>query len=83
MPKQLIEFPGRPRVTVGPEGRVVYEEITPARLDAVIRELRTWIYTQDRTLSAEARHRLFARQVAAAAVQALLAEEPPLTPPAR
>lgn len=75
MSRKLIEFPGRPRVKVG---AVLHEEIAPARLDAVIRDLRAWIYSHGRagpdgrTLTAEQRHRLYARSVAAAAVNALL-----------
>lgn len=77
MPKRLIDFPSRPRVTVG---RKVYDEVTPARLDFLIMEIRAWVYTQDRTLTAEQRHSLFARLVAAAAVNALLDDD--ATPPA-
>ncbi len=69
--RKLIDFPSRPRVKVG---AVIHEEIAPARLDAVIHDLRCWIYSLDRELTAEERHRLYARSVAAAAVNALLEE---------
>ncbi len=66
--RRIVPWPARPAVLLGP---VRYEIVRPAMLRGILDEAAAFVFAQQ-GLSEEARHHLFARVAAAAAVNALL-----------